>query len=181
MTACERSRTSGIVRAFATSECAAGEAAAVTSRAPSAVVVGPVAFEQLPICQQIRRTVFIEGQGVPESLEIDGLDRESTHFLIWMQGVPVGTARMRVLPVGAKAERVAVLPGYSGRGLGRRLMEALERQAAACGLTSVVLHAQEAVIPFYLKLGYQGEGARFEEAGIRHWAMSKHLESLERL
>ena len=129
----------------------------------------------MPICLEIRRQVFIDGQGVSEAHEIDGLDPECTHFLAWLAGAPAGTARMRVLGDRAKAERVAVLAASKGCGLGRRLMDALERQAATNGLTSVVLHAQEPVIPFYEKLGYRAEGAPFVEAGIRHRAMFKRL------
>jgi len=153
------------------------EALRVTGGDAGSVVVGPVGLVQLPICLQIRRTVFIEAQGVPEAHEIDGLDPECTHFLVWTGGVAAGTARMRVLGSRAKAERVAVLPAFAGRGLGRRLMEALEAQAAARGLSSVVLNAQEQVISFYQKLGYAGQGALFLEANIQHLAMSKSLDA----
>ena len=139
------------------------------------VVVAVVGSEHLATCQKIRRQVFVDGQGVPEEREIDGLDAVSTHFLLWRDGVPVGTARMRVLDASAKAERVAVLKSASGRGLGAQLMRALEREAVARGLSGVLLHAQESVIPFYEKRGYVVAGEFFVEAGIRHRVMSKAL------
>ena len=139
------------------------------------IVVSVVGSEHLATCQQIRRKVFVVGQGVPEDLEIDGKDAASTHFLVWREGVAVGTARMRVVDGNAKAERVAVLDSAAGSGLGTRLMEALECEALGRGLVRVVLHAQEAVIPFYQKRGYGVEGEFFVEAGIRHRAMSKAL------
>ena len=129
----------------------------MTSRRSGSVVVGTVGLLDLPTYLQIRRVVFIDAQGVPEDLEVDGLDSECTHFLAWESGAPVGTARMRVLGSAAKAERVAVLPGSAGQGFGRRLMDALEREAAASGLARVELHSQEQVIPFYEELGYVGD------------------------
>jgi ElaA protein len=59
----------------------------------------------------IRRTVFIEEQGVSEALEFDGLDQEARHLLASVDGEPSGTLRMRLLERGrvAKIERVAVL------------------------------------------------------------------------
>jgi predicted GNAT family N-acyltransferase len=140
-----------------------------------AVEVAIVGSEHLATCQEIRRAVFVAGQGVPEELELDGLDGACTHFLLWRDGVPVGTARMRVVAARAKAERVAVLTSATGCGLGARLMAELECAAAERGLTGVVLHAQETVIPFYEKRGYRVEGEFFVEAGIRHRTMSKAL------
>jgi len=126
-------------------------------------------------CHAIRRVVFIEGQGVPASLEVDGRDDEAVHFLARVDGVPVGTARARVLGDRVKAERVAVLSSHQGLGLGRRLMDALEAWARAEGLSAVTLHAQAPVIPFYQHLGYAGQGPRFTEAGLEHLAMHKPL------
>ena len=48
-------------------------------------------------CAELRRTVFIEEQGVSEAEEIDGLDDICTHVLATSDGTPVGAARFRVL------------------------------------------------------------------------------------
>ncbi|HVX58712.1 MAG TPA: hypothetical protein VG964_03165, partial [Candidatus Saccharimonadales bacterium] len=42
----------------------------------------------------IRRTVFIEGQDVPESRERDGLDEESDHYVGYVGEEPVATTRV---------------------------------------------------------------------------------------
>ena len=42
----------------------------------------------------VRRAVFVDEQGVPEELELDGRDAEATHFVA-DDGRPVGTARLR--------------------------------------------------------------------------------------
>jgi len=130
-------------------------------------------------CREIRRLVFIEEQSVPAELEWDGLDELAEHFMATRGLDPearaLGTARMRVVGDTAKAERVAVLPSARRHGLGRLLMEAIETRARDRSLAKIQLNAQVAVIPFYEKLGYQGEGEIFLEAGIEHLAMSKTL------
>lgn len=124
-------------------------------------------------CLAIRRRVFIDEQGVPESAELDGLDREAVSWIARLGDQPIGTARARILAGSAKAERVAVLPEYRRRGVGEALMLALERWAFEEGLGRVALNAQEAAVPFYKRLGYAIRGEPFEEAGIPHRAMAK--------
>ena len=127
----------------------------------------------------VRRVVFVEGQGVPEDLEVDGLDPVCTHFVAenleggrWRV---VGAARLRSKGDRAKCERVAVLEAHRGQGLGVLLMAALEDEAREQGYGRVVLHAQVQVVEFYEKLGYKAEGLVFDEAGIDHRSMSKRL------
>ncbi|MCZ6463919.1 MAG: GNAT family N-acetyltransferase [Proteobacteria bacterium] len=131
--------------------------------------------DDLLTCWAIRRQVFVEGQGVPEAIDRDGLDGACTHFLAHWNQRPVGTARLRPLPGEAKAERVAVVEAVRGLGVGRLLMEALETHAARTGFPRLVLHAQESAIDFYTRLGYEAEGERFLEADILHLAMAKRL------
>jgi len=130
-------------------------------------------------CLEIRRIVFTLGQGVPEDLEIDGLDEEADHFLASKidsrEATPVGVARMRRLDQHAKAERVGVLASKRDHGVGRALMHALEMRARDLELEAVVLHAQLGVISFYEKLGYEAHGEIFDEAGIEHRSMRKFL------
>jgi predicted GNAT family N-acyltransferase len=130
-------------------------------------------------CLELRRSVFVLGQGIPAEREIDGLDSESEHFLAVSESAhgdrPLGTARLRFVPEGAKVERVAVLEEARETGLGRRLMQAVETRARELGLSGVLLHAQLPVVRFYEKLGYVAENGPFLEAGIPHRAMHKRL------
>ena len=130
-------------------------------------------------CREIRQVVFSDEQGVSLDLEFDGLDDEAEHFLAWDRDgaaeTPVATARLRWIDGTAKAERVAVLASQRGRGVGRALMDAIETRAIEQGRSSVHLHAQVAVIPFYERLGYEASGAVFVEADIEHRSMTKDL------
>ena len=138
----------------------------------SAAKVGP---NELETCLEIRRDVFVRGQGIPEQIEIDGLDGECVHFLAWQGGVAVGAARLRESEGRAKAERVAVLEAQRRLGAGRALMDVLEAEARSQRHTELVLNAQEDVIPFYERLGYTAHGPSFMEADIPHRAMTKKL------
>jgi predicted GNAT family N-acyltransferase len=128
---------------------------------------------RLERCHAVRRRVFIEEQGVPAEIERDGRDGACLHFLAVAEGAgDVGAARLRVTPGGvAKAERVAVLAGARGLGVGRALMRALEGAARDAGHPEVVLGAQAGAIVFYERLGYLPVGPRFMEAGIEHQQM----------
>jgi len=124
----------------------------------------------------VRRAVFVEEQGVPEHLEVDGNDDSATHFVAYDGDRPVGTARLRPYDDStAKVERVAVLETERGAGIGRRVMDAVETAAADAGYESVVLHAQVPVVGFYERLGYEVTSEEFEDAGIPHREMWKGL------
>jgi len=127
---------------------------------------------------EVRRSVFVEGQDVPEEIEMDGEDEDAVHFVIRDSEAeqPVGTARLRPPKDGvAKPERVAVLAEYRGNGLGRKLMRLIEAEARTQGDTHSRLHAQTHVVDFYEGLGYEVVSEEFEEAGIPHVEMEKTL------
>lgn len=131
---------------------------------------------------EIRRIVFIEEQGVAKDLELDGLEADCVHFLVWpgdeaQVEAAVGTARLWIDSEGrAKAQRVAVLAAARGSGAGRALMRAVEAQAAAGGHASLHLGAQVSAMPFYERLGYRPYGDAFDDAGIPHRMMRLDLD-----
>jgi len=130
---------------------------------------------ELNACIDLRRSVFVDEQGVPEDRELDGKDGEATHLLAW-DGYPVGTARIREYEEGvAKVERVAVEASRRGEGIGRELMAHAEAYAADEGYERVRLDAQVPVVEFYERLGYEVRGEEFEDAGIPHRRMEKRL------
>lgn len=121
----------------------------------------------------VRRAVFIEEQGVPAQMEWDADDAVSLHFLaLDPAGRPIGCARL--LPDG-HIGRMAVLPAWRGRGVGRALLDAAIRAARTRGDTIVRLSAQTHAVGFYARAGFVADGDEYEEAGIPHVAMQKKL------
>jgi predicted GNAT family N-acyltransferase len=119
----------------------------------------------------IRKTVFVEEQGVPEELEWDGLDEHAYHVMAFApDGTPIGTGR---LLQDGHIGRVAVLKEWRGKGVGRALLDILLVIANKMGYDDVRLHAQTRVLDFYLRKGFTAQGGEFMEAGIPHVLMTR--------
>lgn len=124
----------------------------------------------------IRKVVFVEEQQVPVELEIDELESETLHVMLYEKEKPVATARIYDLGDGLyKVQRVAVVKESRGQGAGRKVMEAVEEKVRALAGSKLTLGAQNTAIPFYESLGYQVEGDEFMDAGIPHHTMVKDL------
>ena len=130
------------------------------------------ALAEQPI-RNIRATVFILEQAVPEDSEWDGLDPRCAHVLAWNDaGEAVGTARMQA---NGTIGRMAVLKDWRGRGVGRALLHALLDLATKRGLPRVTLSAQTHALGFYERAGFHVIGELFMDAGIPHRKMVKDL------
>jgi predicted GNAT family N-acyltransferase len=121
------------------------------------------------IALQIRRTVFIEEQHVPENLELENEDN-ATSYLIFDNGNPVGTGRWRRTNHGIKLERFAILPHYRNKGIGSILLKHVLDDLKDEPLT-IYLHSQLRAVPYYQRHGFEILGKMFVEAGINHFKM----------
>ena len=140
--------------------------------APAALAIVPVrSADQMARAYAIRRRVFIEEQGIDPGLERDIDDLSAIHVLALEGEQAVGCGRMVQSYRGAKIGRMAVLPDWRGRGVGRLVLDYLVAAAREAGAPRIYLHAQVAVEDFYLKCGFGPIGAVFEEAGIPHRLM----------
>ena len=117
---------------------------------------------------RIRRTVFIQEQGVPESLEWEERDSACDWFVARQEDEIVGVARLT--PEG-RIGRMAVLPAWRGRGVGSALLGAALTRARVRDLGGVVLSAQVQAMPFYARFGFVVEGPEYLDAGIPHRTM----------
>jgi len=74
-------------------------------------------------------------------------------------GAPVGCGAVRRIdPETAEIKRMYVIPAERSNGIGRRIVEALEAQARALGVSRVVLETgtrQDAAIALYEKMGFE--------------------------
>jgi len=121
----------------------------------------------------VRRTVFIEEQGVPEDLEWDEIDARCRHVLaLSVEGSAIGTGRL--LPDG-HIGRMAVLKPWRGRGVGSAILAFLIDLARRNRFATVRLHAQTHALGFYARHGFTALGDEFMEAGIPHRAMLLRL------
>lgn len=117
----------------------------------------------------VRKTVFIDEQGVPEALELDEFDPIAEHALAFQGGNCIGTARLIVLSdQEGRIGRMAVLPAFRKQGIGGQLLRALLESSKKQSLVRLTLHAQLSAIPFYEQFGFTAQGDTYDEAGIAH-------------
>jgi predicted GNAT family N-acyltransferase len=134
-------------------------------------IVGWLHFSEA--LSSLRHVVFVEEQGVPLELELDGEDAGARHAAAFAgDDEIVGTGRM--LESG-KIGRMAVSQPLRRQGIGRALLDALVEEALRMNLPQVSLGAQLSAIPFYEGAGFETYGDVFLDAGIDHKMMKRVL------
>ncbi|MBV9647708.1 MAG: GNAT family N-acetyltransferase [Candidatus Eremiobacteraeota bacterium] len=123
----------------------------------------------------IRRTVFVDEQGVPLEEEIDEhdlSDADAVHALAYQDDAPRGTGRFYESEPGcAQIGRMAVLPAHRDAGVGRTVLDALVGEALRRGYVRARLIAQIRAIPFYERVGFRVYGEPILDGGILHQPM----------
>ena len=122
---------------------------------------------------EIRKKVFIQEQNVPFNIEIEH-EEDSKHVICFIDQLAVGTGRWRKTKNGIKLERFAVLTDFRNKGIGKEIVNFILSEISSNN--TIYLHAQEAVVNFYKKLGFKVSGKKFYEADILH---SKMIYSLK--
>lgn len=124
----------------------------------------------------IRKTVFIEEQNVPEDLEWDGLDNTAVHILAQLkidnQYHPAGTARILIKGNIAHIGRMAVLAQWRGYGIGQKLLHSAIAECRKRNIEKIMLNAQTYVLNFYQQAGFKVSSDEFMDAGIAHNEMT---------
>src|ERR1700689_5513449 len=72
---------------------------------------------------EIRRKVFMEEQKATQEEEFDEFEESCLHYLVFLNELPVGTARWRRTKKGSKLERFAVLKEYRNAGAGNAVLQ----------------------------------------------------------
>jgi predicted GNAT family N-acyltransferase len=119
--------------------------------------------------------VFVGEQQVPMEEELDEIDATATHAIVMEGGQVVATGRVfyRDEDTAVRIGRMAVDIEYRRKGIGGRLLQFLEDEATAQGVSTYILNAQVYVKDFYAAHGYVERGEEFLEADIVHILMRK--------
>lgn len=132
--------------------------------------------QELADAFDVRKTVFIHEQNVPEEEEIDQYESNSVHFVLYDDnGKAAGAGRFRLLDGVGKVERICVLKENRNTGAGVAIMDKIEAYARSQGIVTLKLNAQTHAILFYTKLGYETISEEFMDAGIPHKTMKKSI------
>ncbi len=128
----------------------------------------PVRPQELPLLQEIERAAgrLFAGIGMPsvaedEPLPLGRLERYREAGLAWVAvdaaDAPVAYLVAEPVDGALHVEQVTVHPGHARRGIGRALLEHLERHAAAGGVPALTLTTFAEVpwnAPYYSRLGF---------------------------
>ena len=127
-------------------------------------------------CLNLRRTVFIEEQNVPENEEVDGDDPNCDHILLTISDDPVGAARLKYYDNFVKVQRVCVLKNYRGQGIGSNIINFIIKHIEKNDIrNSVRLGSQIHALEFYKGLGFVEFGEEYLDAGILHKDMEYQI------
>lgn len=132
--------------------------------------------EEEQAIRQIRSSVFVKEQGIPDEDGYDDSDNVCVHAIAWDEGRPVGTGRFGD---DGRIGRIAVMKRVRGKGIAKAIILALEQHARKCGLRQLWAHAQVQALGFYEKLGYHVDKDEFMEDGIPHKRIYKSIQPKE--
>jgi len=102
------------------------------------------------------------------------------HIACYNRGQLVGCLILAPQAEGeVKMRQVAVAESSQRSGVGKAMVNFSEEFARKNNFSKITMHARESAIPFYLQLGYEVIGDRFEEVNIPHYTMMKEISSGE--
>jgi predicted GNAT family N-acyltransferase len=122
----------------------------------------------------LRTKIFVEEQGFRD--EADELDSSADHLVIYNGEKPAATGRVIYNDDGnAKTGRICVLPDLRGTGLGRLVIEEIEKHCREKSVRKIFLGSQLHARGFYSCLGFVEYGEIYLEENHEHIGMFKKL------
>jgi ElaA protein len=120
-------------------------------------------------------------------LDLDDIDYKAVHIFVKEENDVIAYSRLfpdNIAPVfavtrsdDANAWHIGrLLTVKRGQGLGRLMMETILQVAAQLKATTLRMEAQTYAVGLYEKFGFKVISAPFDEAGVMHVEMEKHLQ-----
>ncbi|MDR0801070.1 GNAT family N-acetyltransferase [Fluviicola sp.] len=125
----------------------------------------------------LRYRILREPLGKERGSERNEGDETGVHFALYESGELLAVARLdRVDSETCQTRFVAVESHLQRKGYGKKIMNALEKEAVASGYRKLILHARDYALPFYEKLGYTLVGPSYKLFDVlQHFEMFKVL------
>ena len=142
----------------------------------------PETEEEFKHYYQLRWDLLRAPWNQPPGSEIDELEDQCFHIMAIAvndddKDKVIGVGRLQFnTETEAQIRYMAVAREQESKGIGRKLVNALEERAHSSSCTTIVLDAREPAVAFYQKLGYKlVEKSYLLFAEIQHFRMVKQL------
>lgn len=137
----------------------------------------PKSPEEWDAYYDLRYRILREPLGKERGSERNEGDETGRHFALYENRQLIAVARLdRVDQTICQARFVAVESSLQGKGYGKKIMTALEHEAAGLGYRKLILHARDYALSFYEKLGYTLVGPSYKLFDVlQHFEMFKLL------
>jgi predicted GNAT family N-acyltransferase len=127
----------------------------VPNLAPEVTIKLASTSDEMLECFALRAAVFMGEQHCPYDEEFDGNDYTATHIVLYVDGEPAGTMRLRWFQSFCKFERCVVLRRYRALGLHRQLNAWCKEFARRKGYTKAYVHLQKRHLAMMEKEGFR--------------------------
>lgn len=134
------------------------DAARIPDAAMAIKVTVAEGFDDLVRCMVIRGIVWLNGPEAQYERQFDRNDMNATHLLLWVNGEPAGTMRIRWFGDFARFEKLSVREELRSFPAMRELAKYAMRLCAAKGYRKVTSLAIEGTLPFWRRFGAQVTG-----------------------
>ena len=111
--------------------------------------------DELMQCFALRSAVYIGEQQCPYWEEFDGNDYTATHLILYVDGEPASSMRLRWFGTFVKFERAVILKRYRSMGLFVPFTQWAMQFARKKGYTRVYLHSQHRLWPIMERQGFR--------------------------
>ncbi|MCK6649170.1 MAG: GNAT family N-acetyltransferase [Bacteroidia bacterium] len=141
-------------------------------------IIEPQTPKEFEAYYLVRFNTLRKPWGQPAGSEKDQHEQDSFHAMaIANTGNVLGVCRLQYnSPSEGQLRFMGVTEDARGMGIGKLLLEYLEKKAKDSGATTMILQARENAVPFYLKCGYSiKEKTHLLWGEIQHYLMSKEL------
>jgi predicted GNAT family N-acyltransferase len=128
---------------------------ATISNRPVVTIKLATTSDELMQCYMLRAAVFMGEQHCPYWEEFDGNDYTASHLMLYVDGEPAASMRVRWFSGFAKLERAIILKRYRSLGLFIPFVEWARDFCAKKGYPKAYLHGQKRLWPIFEKQGFR--------------------------
>ena len=142
-------------------------------------IITPTTKLQIEEYYKLRWSLLRRPWGGKRGSEIDELEEKSFHKAIIINNMIVGIGRIHFIDKLGQIRYMAVKNKFSRKGLGSKIILALEKIAVENNSKKIFLNSRENAIQFYEKNGYlKVKRVKSSFGSIVHYRMEKILEKL---